>query len=270
MRFALSLALPLALLSAAAPIGCNKEQPAESPLRYTENAKRAYDEALEAYFDRDWEECIPAMEEVRRKYAYSRYARLAQLRIGDAHYQQDQFAEAVTAYKTFIHDYPNDAEIPYAQYKVAKSLYDQSSPSLLLPPLEERDLASVNDAYTTIRGFLQDYPNYKRVRELEHMLEVVTGLLARHELYVARYYLDRDNFKAAVARAEYALKSFEDSGLEAEAMVLLGETYLKMHEREKARLAFRQVITRYPDSAFTIPARQFLRRLEAQAPARPQ
>ena len=44
------------------------------------------------------------------------------------------------------------------------------------------------------------------------MLEVVTGLLVRHELYVARFYLATDNFKAAVARAEYALRNFEAPG----------------------------------------------------------
>jgi outer membrane protein assembly factor BamD len=246
----------------ATQFACAPEQPAESPLKYTENAKRAYDKALEAYFDRDWEQAISEMEEVRRKYAQNRHARLAQLRIGDAHYEQEQYAEAVTAYKEFVHDYPNDAEVPYAQYKVAKALFDQASPSLLLPPLEERDLASVHDAHSTIRTFLQDYPNYKRVRELEFMLEVVTGLLARHELYVARYYLDNDNYKAAVARAEYALKTYGGSGLEAEALVLLGETYLRMEDPVKARAVFQQVLTRHPDSAFTVPARQFLRELD--------
>ena len=68
------------------------------------------------------------------------------------------------------------------------------------------------------------------------MLEVVTGLLARHELYVARFYLDRDNFDAAVARCEYALTNYSGLGLEPEALVLLGETYLKMKETEKARV----------------------------------
>jgi outer membrane protein assembly factor BamD len=261
MRRLLRLGLLLGLALPA--LGCAPEQPADSPLKYTENARRAYDEALEIFFDRDWEQAIAAMEEVRRQYAYSRYARLAQLRIGDAHYHQDQFPEAVTAYKEFVHDYPNDAEIPYAQYKIAKALYEQASPSLLLPPLEERDLASVHDAYKTIRDFLEEYPNYSKVRELEHMLDVVTGLLARHELYVARYYLDRDNFKAAAFRAEYALKTYEFSGLEPEGMVLLGEIYLRMHQREKARAAFQQVLARYPDSAFTLPAREFLKRLAA-------
>jgi outer membrane protein assembly factor BamD len=238
----------------------------ESALQYTENAKRAYEEALEAYFDRDWEEATLLFQEVRRKYGYSRYARLAELRMADANLHQENFGEAIAGYKAFVHDYPNDAEVPYARYRISKALFAQSSQSLLLPPLEERDLAAVNDAYEAIRSFLGDYPNYKHVRELEYMLEVVTGLLVRHELYVARFYLDRDNFDAAVNRIQYALRTFEASGLEAEAMVLLGETYLKLKQRDKARAVFRHVLLKYPDSPFTLAARRFLAKL-GQRPA---
>ncbi len=263
------LTLVLVLLASAAPLGCGHKKPALNPLEYAENAKREYEQALKAYFDKDWEEATLLFKEVKRKYGYSRYGRLADLRIADIEFNQEKFAEAITAYKGFVHDYPNDPEVPYARYRVAKCLFQQTSPSLLLPPLEERDLASVNEAYDAIRAFLGDYPNYKRQRELEYMLEVVAGLLARHELYVARFYLNHDNFNAAVARCQYALRNFEGSGLEAEAMVLLGETYLKMKKRKRARAVLRQMLSLYPESPFGIPARNFLRLLgdDAAKPA---
>jgi outer membrane protein assembly factor BamD len=90
------------------------------------------------------------------------------------------------------------------------------------------------------------------------MLRSVTGLLVRHELYVARFYLIRDQFGAAVARAQYALRNYPGSDLEPEAIVLLGETYLKMHKPELARASFQHVLRQYPASAFTVPAQQFL------------
>ena len=271
MRRALASLLVFSALGAAA---CGPKKPADNPLHYTENAKRAYDEALDAFFDHDWELTIELMKEVKRKYGYSRYARLADLRIADAMYHQEKFPEAMGAYKAFVHDYPNDPEVPYARYRVAKSLFEQSSQSILLPPLEERDLASVHDAYTTIQAFLQDYPTYKHSRELEFMLESVAGLLARHELYVARFYLNEDNFEAAVARCQYALRHYEGSGLEAEAMVLLGETYMKMKHRRKARAVLEQMLALYPDSPFVLPAKNFLKLLggnpESIRPAPPE
>lgn len=277
MRALLSVLLACAV--AAGSVACKgPNRQANSPLQYTENARRDYEAALKAYFDRDWEEATTLMQEVKRKYSYSRYARLAELRIADADFHQEKYPEAITGYKGFVHDYPNDPEVSYARYKIARALYEQSSQSLLMPPLEERDLAAVNDAYSTIKEFLQDYPNYKRARELDYMLEVVTGLLVRHELYVARFYLNKDNYDAAVARCQYALRNYENSGLEPEAMVLLGETYLKMKQRKKARAVFEHVLAMYPASPFSLPAKHFLQTigqagvtpsLAAPAPSRP-
>ncbi len=185
----------LAAVVALSQAGCGPTVQARNPLHYTEDAKRAYDLALDAFFDHDWEGATTLMQDVKRKYGYSRYARLADLRLADISYHQQKYAEAITAYKGFIHDYPNDPEVPYARYRVARSLFHETSASFLLPPLEERDLASVRDAYTSIQGFLADYPEYKKAAELRYMLAVVTGLLVRHELYVARFYLDQRQFQ---------------------------------------------------------------------------
>lgn len=249
------------LCLAAATACAGEQKAASSPLHYSENAKRAYDEALVAYFDRDWELANQLFGEVKRKYGYSRYARLAELRLADIAYRQDKFAEAVGMYKSFVSDYPNDPEVPYARYKIAKSEFVESGASILLPPLEERDLSNVRDAHVALRALVADYPESEHATELNYMLQVVTGLLARHELYVARFYLNRDNFEAAVARCEYSLQNYQDSGLEPEALVLVGETYLKMKETEKARSSFQLVLDKYPESAFVVPARRFLARM---------
>jgi outer membrane protein assembly factor BamD len=248
---------------------CTTEKPPESPLHYTENAKRAYEQALEAYFDRDWEYANQLLRDVKRKWGYSRYARLAELRLADAAYHQEKFAEAVGMYKAFVSDYPNDPEVEYARFRIAKGEFSQSGGNALQPPLEERDLSTIRDAHAALRAIVSDYPTSKFRGEVDYMLEVVTGLLVRHELYVARFYLRRDNFDATVARCEYALKNFEDSGLEPEALTLLGETYLKMKDLDKARAVLEAVLTRYPDSAFTVPAKRFLARIGATSPRVP-
>jgi outer membrane protein assembly factor BamD len=256
------LVLSLALASSCLT-GCDKEVRAISAIEYSEKAKRDYDAAMDDFDGKNWEAARQKLNEVKRNYGYSRYARLAELRLADADFEQDKFAEATAGYKAFVHDYPNDPEIPYARYKVTMTQYDAVSASFLLPSLEERDLAYVNDAHTSIRAFLSDYPNSEHAPQLAYMQSVVTGLLARHELYVARFYLSRDKFPAAVARIQYSLRSYPNSGLEPEGLVLLGEVYLKTKERAKARTAFELVLARYPTSPFAVPAKHFLDRLGA-------
>jgi outer membrane protein assembly factor BamD len=251
--------LVLAASLAGTSLGCAGEERApQSALEYAENAHAKYEQGLRAIEAENWEGAAETLNDLKKKYGYSRYARLAELRLADADLAQDKYSEAVTGYKTFVHDYPNDPEVPYARYRVAKAQYESVSQSVLMPPLEERDLAAVNDALASIRQFLADFPASPYSDELRYMRAVVVGLLARHELYVARFYLGRGRFDAAVARCEHALSAFDHSGLEAEALVLLGETYMKQKEREKARATLSRVLDEYPASPFVEAARRFL------------
>jgi outer membrane protein assembly factor BamD len=264
-RLALSAGLrstALVLLLSGAAGGCAaEERHAESALEYTENARRDYELALKALSEKNWEVVDQLFNDIRRNYSYSRYARLAELRLADANYEQEKLPEAISGYKAFVHDYPNDPEIPYARFRIAKAEYESVSQSVLLPPLEERDLASVNDALTTIRNYLEDYPGSEHVEDLRYMLEVVVGLLARHELYVARYYLAEDRFDAAAARVGYAIDKFPESGLEAEALLLFAEIRLKQKQDKEARELLERLLREYGESPFSVSARKYLARL---------
>jgi outer membrane protein assembly factor BamD len=239
--------------------GCSESTPPpKSALEYAENARREYEAGVRAIESETWEVAAEKLGEVRNKYSYSRYARLAELRLADANLAQNKYAEAITGYKSFAHDYPNDPEVPYARFRVAKAQYESVSQSVLMPPLEERDLAAVNDALRTIRDFQADYPTSPHDADLRYMRAVVVGLLARHELYVARFYLREENFQAAITRCHHALRAFGRTGLEAEALVLLGEILMKDKRRAEARQVLARVLSEFPTSPFVEPARRLL------------
>lgn len=246
-------------LACASQFACaSTEQQVLSAAEYQEHAQAAYERALEEFYARDWVSVPLLMEEVKRQYPGTRWARLAQLRIADAQYHQGSYAESITSYREFLRDFPNDEDVPYARYRVVLCLFASRGESAISPPLEERDLSSVRDADYAITSFLKDYPNYPERENLLYMHSWVRGMLARYELYVARYYLKRDYLDAALARTEYALHAYRSTGLEPEALVLLGETQLLRGEPLAAREAFELVLTQFPDSPFVTPARRFL------------
>jgi outer membrane protein assembly factor BamD len=156
-----------------------------------------------------------------------------------------------------VQEHRTDRDVEYAKYRIAKALYLDIDDTILLPPQEERDQATTQEAYKEIRTFQKEYPRSRYKRDLAYMLEVVTGRLTRHELYVARYYAKRDDFDAAIARIDYALKSYPQSGLEPEALVLKGETLLKMHKWAEAKQAFATVVEAY-GGPFSVTAKRFL------------
>lgn len=260
MRPHSSLALLLAACFGLLPLACSSTPApkAGGALQYAEDAKKAYDEAMVAFEDKNWELAKELFREVKRKFAYSRYARLAELRMADADWEADKLAEAIAGYRSFVRTHRTDAEVPFARYRIVTGLYNQVSETIFLPPAEERDQATTLEAYRELRSFLHDYPGGKFAPEADYMLKVVTGRLVRHELYVARYYLKRDNFDATVMRIQYALRTYEGSDLEPEAMVLLGETYLMMHKKAEAKATLSQMLSKYPESPFATAAKNLL------------
>lgn len=260
----------MSLLCAAlcAPACVAEQSEAKTAAEYESRAKAAYENALVEFLDQNWEYASQLMEDVRRNYSYTPYARQAELRLADIAFHQERYPEAIAAYKAYAHDHPNDPEVPYARYRVIRSQFLTSSNTVFQPPLEERDLASLRDAYAAIRAFFADYPNYDQQEELTYMYQSVSGMLARHELYAARFYANDDEFRAASYRVQYALRTYPDSGLEPEAIVLLGEIYLKMRQPKKAEAMFRHVLESYPNSAFSVVAQRFLRHMGKSATPR--
>jgi len=257
--------LPLIFaLIALSGCGSSKVESGRGALYYAEDAKKAYEKAMVAFKDHDWEKATAGFKEVKKKYAYSRWARLAELRIADISSRSEKLAEAVQGYRSFVHDHRTDPEVPYARYRICKTLFDQVGEPFLLPPLEERDQAMTVDAYRELKSYVAEYPTGRYAAEIDYMLAIVTGRLVRHELYVARFYLKKDAFEAAAARVRYALKAYEGSGLEPEAMVLLGETYLKMHKAKEARATFAELLGKYPASAYGQTAQNFLMEMDRQ------
>ena len=254
---------------------CEETPPPRTGLSYTANAQRSYEEAMKEFNAHNWAESQPLFAEVKKKFSYTRWARLAELRIADADFEQEKFAEALREYKQFIHDHKNDEGVEYARERIAETNYKQISDSFLLPSADERDQAAIQDAYGDLQSFLKDYPKSKQAPHACSLLDDVIARLVRHELYVARFYLARDNFDAAVSRVQYAIRNYAGNeacppgradqtkpenafGLVPDALLLLGETYLRMHRYGDAKTAFQVILDRYPQSELALQARRYI------------
>lgn len=250
--------LGLALVGASLLTACGAGN-ANRNLSYGENARASYTAAMEDFDGDNCTDAEPAFRRIRREFSYSRYAALAELRLADCMLMQSKFPEAIQAYQQFVRQRPSHADVPYARYKVAECYFKQIPEDFFLaPPAEERDQAPTRTALEEIRRFLLDFPDDSRAASARDMARRALALLARHELYVARFYLDRDHPEAAIMRLEGLLNSYRGSGIEPEALLLLGRTYLNLHDRTKARRAFDELVHRYPHSGLVAQAREFL------------
>jgi outer membrane protein assembly factor BamD len=231
-------------------------------LNYGDNARKAYAEALDDFFDDECIQAEPAFRNVRRLYPYTRFAALAELRAADCLYRDSKYAEAIQAFEQFIRYRPSHVEVPYARFMVALSHYDQiPSDWLLSPPAYEREQHFTHEALRMLQRFIVDYPHDPLVKRAQRMAHRAVRLLAAHEMYVAKFYLDRDHPLAAVGRLRTLITTYPTSGYEPEALLLLGETYLDLKDSGQAKHAFQEIRQRFPKSEFAGPANDHLARL---------
>jgi outer membrane protein assembly factor BamD len=244
----------LGLLLSAATCGPKKKTGV-----YTEDARIAYERAMEAFESEDCITAEPLFREIRANYPYTRYAALSELREADCLSKQDKHVEAIEIYQRFARVRASHESVPYARFKAAESQFLQiPSEWLLSPPAYERDMRAARDALKDLRRYLLDFPYDENAEKAAEMEQKTLRLLAHHELYVADFYLRREHPQAAIKRLEGLLRTYEGSGFEPQAMLLMGRTQLMMKDRAAAHATFRELIARYPETGSAVQAERFL------------
>lgn len=221
----------------------------KSTLDPNDDARTAYEKALLDFRRGDCLSAEPTFREIRREYPYSRFAALAELRVGDCQFKNEAYPEAIQTYRQFVRIRPSHKEIPYARFRIAEAYYNQIPGGwFMTPPSHERDQSAARDALIQLRRFVVDYPNDQRVPDAYKLMEKCMSLLAAHELYVARFYLKRDAYRGVISRLKGLLAAYPGSGVEPKALLMLGQVYLKTNEVDAARDTLTELVQRFPET----------------------
>ncbi len=227
---------------------CASSDDAGKSVNYSLTAKQNYDKGLEELKDENYPEAVKYFSFVKSKFPFSKYAVLAELALADTQVQRGNHQEAIDAYKTFARLHPTHERVEdgYVAFKVGEC-YVREMPDdwFLAPPSYEKDQSAVRDALRELTDFMDKFPESRYVPQAkEHRREVLRRLID-HEVYVARFYLDRDEPKAAALRLEGAIKRYPDSGREADLLLALGQTHLQMGNPSRAKQVFERVVGEY-------------------------
>jgi outer membrane protein assembly factor BamD len=238
--------------------GCGGSE-ATGYLKYGDAAQSLYAKGLKDFYSDNCIDAEPIFRDVRRKYPYSRFAALSELRLADCLYNEGKYLEAIQGYDHFVRRHPSHPEVGYARFRVADCHYQQiPSDWLLAPPVYERDQTPAQQSLNYLRRFISEYPKDPLVFKAKRMAKEVLELLAKHELYVAKFYLDRDRPSAAIARLHTLVRSYPKSEVEPEALFLLGESYLEIRDNTRAKKAFRELVDRFPANEYASKAQEYI------------
>lgn len=174
-------------------------------------------------------EAVERFRILKSRYPYSKYAALATLKIGDAHFQEEAFIEAASAYKVFRELYPKHESAAYALYRIGESHFNE------VPSTTDRDLDSAYSAINAYSQLIKDYPGNEHVKDAEKKVHELRGKLAEKEEYIGNFYFKRELYEAAAGRYAYLVDTYPNYGYNRDGLYRLAYSYERMGEYRKAQ-----------------------------------
>lgn len=168
-----------------------------------------------------------------------------QLDIAYAYYRADEPEQAIAAADRFIKLYPQNPFVDYAYYLKGIVNYNRSIGFLdRFVPIDtaQRDPGSALDAFNDFAELIRLYPDSKYAADARQRMLHLRNNLAEGELHVARYYMERGAYVAAVGRAQYVVERFQRTTAVEDALELMIEGYKRLGEEELATDARRVLV----------------------------
>ncbi len=198
------------------------------------SAQKLFSEASVALDIGDYEEAISLFEKLEARYPFGKYAMQGQLNTAYAYYRFSEPESALAALERFIRLYPNNPATAYAFYLKGLVNFNRSLGFLdrFVPTdTSQRDPDAAVESYKDFAQVVARWPNTEYADDARKRLIYLRNNLARHEVHVARYYLDRGAFLAAANRAKYVVENYQRTPAVKEALEIMIEAYEQLELR---------------------------------------
>ncbi len=252
------LALMVALVLAA----CGG--PDSEELAYEERpVNELYNEAIDELEQGNYRAAAPLFDEVERQHPYSIWARRAILMAAFCHYQVNDYDSAVIAAQRFIALHPGNPNVGYAYYLVALSFYEQITDVARDQRVTERALRGLEEV-------VRRFPDSEYARDSRLKVDLTYDHLAGKEMHIGRWYLQRDQYVAAINRFRTVVTRYQTTTHTAEALHRLSEAYMALGVAHEAQTAAAVLGYNYPGSewyeySYALLANDGLQPLEDEA-----
>ena len=224
-NFLISILIPIIIIS------CSKKDEKISLIK-EDNLEmqmiEAYNEGLKEFNRGDIFFAAKKFNEVELLYPQSIWASRSTLMAAYAYYTQLYFTDAIIELQRFLDKYPNHPNTDYAYYLIAICHYNQIVD-------EKKDLGEIIKAKDYFNKLIGIFPNTDFAEDAKFKLELIDEVLASKELYLAKYYLDREKWIPAMNRYKNIVDEYDTTIFVEEALYRLVELNYKLGLEDEAK-----------------------------------
>ena len=180
--------------------------------------QETYKEGIESLESGDVLFAAKKFNEVEILFPQSIWAPKSALMAAYAYYSQDYYGDSIAELERFIRVYPSYKDLDYAYYLLALSHYEQIVD-------EKKDTQSIIKAKETFKFIIKNFPNTKYAIDSEFKLDLVEEILASKEMYIGRYYFNKEKWIPAINRFRTVVDDYDKTIYVEEALHRLVEVY---------------------------------------------
>ena len=178
----------------------------------------AYEEGVAALEKGDVIFAAKKFNEAELLFPQSDWAPKASLMAAYGYWTQGYYSNSIEELKRFLRLYPKYKNLDYAYYLIAMNYYDSIVD-------EKKDLRPLNQAKKFFLKLRADYPESDYALDAKYKLELIQDILAAKEIYIARHYIKKEKWAAAINRLKTVVTEYETTVYIEEALHRLVEVY---------------------------------------------
>jgi len=174
----------------------------------------------------------------KNRFPDSKHMAMTRLMLGDSHFFEKNFTEGLVQYEIYLKYHPADSKADYAHFQIAhckkidKNRYD-------------RDQEPTRLAISAFKQVISKYPNSNYAVDARDEIDELRFLLAKHELYVGKYYLKIKVYRSAIHRFEGMLRDYANLGLDTEGLYNLINANIAEDNLTEARSLYQNLVSGY-------------------------
>tara|TARA_B100001027_G_scaffold188021_1_gene140968 strand:+ start:2066 stop:2902 length:837 start_codon:yes stop_codon:yes gene_type:complete len=180
-----------------------------------------YNQGMEEFERGDAIYASKKFSEAELLYPQSVWAPRAALMSAYSHFSQGYYNYAINDLERFLIKYKNHPQTVYAFYLMALCHYNQIID-------EKKDFNEILLSKKYFEIIINDFPNTEYASDSKYKLELINEIIASKEMYLARYYIQREKWIPAINRLKKIVNDHSTTIFIEEALYRLVELHYKL------------------------------------------
>ena len=230
------------------------EKTATDPYKVMTEAE-LYNEGSIFLNNADISQAAAVFELLEIRYPFSPLAQQSVLDLAYGYYDFGLKDDAIAECDRFIDLYPNHPNLDYAYYIRALSNLEKEQPffqEILGQDISKYDVTRLRNSYNDFLLIANKFKDSKYSDDARNRLVFLRNNMAKHEVYVASYYLKIGAYVASSERAKFMLESYPGTPAAEEALIILISSYNKLKMYRLAQETADVLLANYPNYKYSI------------------